>query len=198
MNMMHNPAAETENVAIDKRIVKEEYRNYDLVARFWEYCYLGKIWKNRKAVEEVDAVDDEGIDELLLKMRARVDEFIAARRQARKNQPPTAAELAAAFRDIAPKLSNLERLILKLHAESAGGVIEMDKIFRQTGLSSPAPVLMTYANVAQRLCDEIAYQPKETSDPSACLGVLLKAVPKDQQTLTFKKDALKALADMDW
>src|SRR5690606_28506279 len=115
MNMMHEPTSDSDEIIIDKRIVKEEYRNYDLVARYWEYCYLGKIWKNRKAVEEVDADGDEGIDELIVKMKQRVDQFIAEKQKARDNHPPTQADLVAAFKEISEKMSILERLVLKHH-----------------------------------------------------------------------------------
>lgn len=197
MNMMHDPGSDSEFL-IDKRIFKEEYRNHDLVARYWEYCYLGKIWKNRKAVEEIDAVDDEGIDDLVRKMRARVDSFIEAKCEARNNQPPSSAELVAAFTTLSDKLGILERHILKHHAECANGVFDMERIQRLTGYSSAAAVLMTYSNVCQRLCDEIGYLPKEGSSVYPGLSVLLKPIPKEQQALTLKKDALKAIREMKW
>lgn len=198
MNMMHDTGSESDEIIVDKRIVKEEYRNYDLVARYWEYCYLGKIWKNRKAVEEVDAIGDEGIDDLVRKMKQRVDAFIARKQKARDNQAPTYAELVEAFREISPKLSILERLVLKHHAECPNGVFDMEKILRLTGFSTVAAVLLTYSNVGQRLCNEIGYQPREGSDAYPALSVLLKPVPKDQQSLTLKKDLIKAIREMNW
>ena len=198
MNMMHEPASEPDEIIIDKRIIKEEYRNYDLVARFWEYGYLGKIWKNRKAVEEVEAVDDEGIDDLVAKMKELVDHFIAEKQAARGNQAPAQADLIAAFKEVSEKMSILERLVLKHHAECSNGAFDMDRIQRLTGYSSAAAVLMTYSKVAQRLCNEIGYRPKDSGDTFPALSVLLKAVPKDQQSLTLKKDVVKAIREMNW
>lgn len=198
MNMMHEPASEPDEIIIDKRIVKEEYRNYDLVARFWEYGYLGKIWKNRKAIDEIDAIDDEGIDDLIVKMKQQVDQFIAEKQEARANQPPTQAELVAAFKQVSDKISILERLVLKHHAECPNGVFEMEKIQRLAGYSSSTSVLMTYSNVAQRLCNEIGYEPKDSGDTPPSLSVLLKPLPKDQQSLTLKKDVIKAIRELNW
>lgn len=197
MNMMHIPSVDTDE-GIDRRIVKQEYRNYDLVARFWEISYLGKIWKNRKAVEEVEPEGDEGIDELVEKMKARVDEIIGKKLRARDNQPPSAAELAAALHQVAPKFNQVEIQLLKAHSACSNGLASMDILQKVTGYHSTAAVLMTYSNIAQRLCDEIPCQLKVTPGGYPAVNLLLRQVPKDHRSLTLKKDAVRAIAEMQW
>ena len=197
MNMIQVSAMESEEV-IDKRIIKEEYRNYDLVARYWQYSYLGKIWKNRHAVEEVDAEGEDGLDELIRIMKTRVDEMLEAKRKARKQGAPTAAEYRQAFMEIAPKLSHVERLLLKAHAAGAKGEIEVDKLLKASGYSSYAPLLVSYSIVAQRLCDEIPWRPRKALAGCTTLAILLQPFAEEDPTLTLQKNAFEALSQMDW
>lgn len=157
---------------IDKRILREEYRGYDLVARFWEYGYLGKIWFNRRPVEEIDASDNQTLDDLIRQMRAMVDGLIAEKSRARKNRPPSQAEVNDTFRAVADKFTPLEKLLLKTHAEEEGGVSTMGNLQRLLNFTSADSVLELYGRIGQKVNDHIGYQPK----PSRTLNPHLKYV----------------------
>ena len=152
---------------VDRRILREEYRGYDLVARFWEYGNLGKIWKHRRPVEEIDADEGEGLDELMREMRALVDSLIADKSRSRKNRPPSQAELIDALKLVADKFTPLEKLLLKTHADMEGGVIPMSMLQRLLNLSSPDSVYELYARIGSKINDEVGYLPKvtRTSNP---------------------------------
>lgn len=183
MNMFNSSFSESDEV-IDKRIIREEYRNYDLVARYWEYGYLGKIWKNRKAVEEIDAENDEGLDDLVVKMKAMVDAMIAEKASARKNRAPNKAELIEGFRAIAPKLTALEKLLLKYHAEADEAEVPLETLQKVLNLSSADSIYEIYARVGQKLNDELAYQPRAGKGKQPALKLLFEdASSKDRLKL---------------
>lgn len=196
MNMFNSSFSESDDV-IDKRIIREEYRNYDLVARYWEYGYLGKIWKNRKAVEEIDADGDEGLDDLVLKMRAQVDAMIEARCKARNNKPPSKAELLEGFTSITPKLTALEKLMLKFHAESDNAEVPMESLQRALNISNSDSIYELYARIGQKLNDEIGYQPKGTKDKPPGLKLVL-GTPSDSNHLKLAESIQALILDMGW
>ena len=40
-------------IEIDKRILKDDYCNYDLIARCWNDEYRGRVWKNKQRVADL-------------------------------------------------------------------------------------------------------------------------------------------------
>lgn len=183
--------------AFDKRILREEYRNYDLVARYWEYGYLGKIWKNRKAVEELDAEGDEGLDELMVRMRAMVDSLIAEKTKARKNRAPANAELLEGFQDIAEKLTALEKLLLKHHAEVEGGEARLEYLQRLLNLTNADSLLEIYSRIGQKLNDEIGYNPRASKGQKPALKLLLDE-PSAKTKLKLNESVQLIVLGMGW
>lgn len=159
----------------DRRILREHYRNHDLVARYWEFGYLGKIWKNRKAIEELDAMDDQGLDDLMTLMRQHVDADIDRRVKARKNSMPSKQELTQAFATLLPVLTPLEKLLLKTHAEYEEGCVPVSRLQRDLKLAIEASILEIYSSIGQKLNDEIPYQPKQTKGSDVNLKFILAA-----------------------
>ncbi|MDT8399641.1 MAG: hypothetical protein RQ899_13610 [Pseudomonadales bacterium] len=197
MNMIQSLLSNPEE-KIDTRIVKEDYRNYDLVARYWEYGYRGKIWKNRKSVEDIDAVDNEGIDELLQKLRTRVDELIEAKRKARRNKAPTQVEFNTSLKSLETKISLSERQVLKAHAAAVGAAMTLDKAQRLGDFFSPSAALLMYSGLARRLCEELAYTPSAARGLDATLSILLAEIREQGSVLVLNDMAVTAIMQSNW
>ena len=58
----------------DKRILKDDYCNYDLIARYWDDAYRGRAWKNKQRVADCEGTD---LDEILQELRSIVDDIRA-------------------------------------------------------------------------------------------------------------------------
>ncbi|MEX2366993.1 MAG: hypothetical protein WD601_10325 [Pseudohongiellaceae bacterium] len=185
---------------IDRRIVKLEYRNYDLVARYWEYSYMGKIWKFRKAVEEFDANDGQSIDELIAIMKHRVDELIAEVSRLRQPGIPVQAELnqALARLHLSGKVPEITRQALTAHNISADGCIESVAMERLTGLSNTSAIFTLYSHLAVKLCDEIGYSEAQPANNYPGLALLLEEAQEHSPILTLSKCARKMIHEMGW
>lgn len=196
MNMFNSSLSESDE-AVDKRIIREEYRNHDLVARYWEYGYLGKIWKNRKAVEEIDADSDEGLDELVERMKAHVDALIAEKSRARKNRAPSRSELQEAFHAIESGFTPLEKLLLKHCAENEGDEgVPLKHLQRLLNLSSPDSIHELLGRIGNKLNDELGYEPKATRDRPASVRVLL--APSDRSHVRLNSEVHELVTDAGW
>jgi hypothetical protein len=197
MNMIQSVPADVDD-KIDSRIIKEDYRNYDLVARYWEFGYRGKIWKHRKGIEEIDALDGQGIDELLISMREYVDDLIDVACKARKNKPPTDEDLLLAFKALEHKIGSAERQILKVHAANADAIISIEKAQRIGDYPVPGSVTSLYMSLARRLCDEVPYRPAQSRGKDGALGVLLADTLEQGSILVMAPLAQAALNRIEW
>ena len=79
---------------IDRRVLKEEYRNYDLVARHWKGEYRGRIWKKKESFEEFYG---QTLEEIIQHMRDTVDKHIDQKIGARGADRPSIQEFEEAF-----------------------------------------------------------------------------------------------------
>lgn len=199
MNMMQDHTADSDGL-IDRRIVKIDYRNYDLVARYWEYSYFGKVWKNRKAIEEFDAMDGEGIDALIIRMKQFVDEQIEILHNNRKGKKPAQSELDEALRALlrAGKVPELCKQALITHAQQADGVIDSSTLQRLTGLSSTAAICTLYSNLAVKICDEIGYCGTQYDTAFPALKLIVSQVDESNDRLMLSNCAKKMICEMDW
>lgn len=196
MNMYNSSLTELDEAA-DKRIIREEYRNHDLVARYWEYGYLGKIWKNRKAIEEIDAESDESLDDLVQRMRAHVDALILEKSRARNNRSPSRSELEEAFHGIEPRFTALEKLLLKYCAENSGeNGITIKHLQRLLNLSSTDSINELLGRIGNKLNDELGYEPKATRDRAANVRVLL--APSDQEHIRLNAGLYEFVIKANW
>lgn len=196
MNMFNSSLSEPDEV-IDKRIIREEYRNHDLVARYWEYGYLGKIWKNRKAVEEIDADSEEGLDELVERMKAHVDELIAQKSRARRNRAPSRSEIQEAFHAIESRFTPLEKLLLRHCAENEGDAgVSIRHLQRLLNFSSPDSIHELLGRIGNKLNDELGYEPKATRDRPASVRVLL--APSDRAHVRLNSEIHELVTDAGW
>lgn len=67
-------------IPLDTRILKTEYKNYDLIARFWNGAYRGRVWKNKQVIADYEGENLDLILEALVNIvdqdrKQKHDEF---------------------------------------------------------------------------------------------------------------------------
>lgn len=140
----------------DKRVLKEDYCNYDLIARCWNDEYRGRVWKNKERVADFDGTD---LDDIMRELRSIVDEIQHRKRQRRGRRKPSAREIADAIVGIEPKLSRAQKMMLAIHGKAPGHRVMVKGIGRVGEYATPELAFADYAQIARRLCDELAYNP---------------------------------------
>ena len=143
-------------IEIDTRVLKEDYCNYDLIARSWNDEYRGRVWKNKERIADFEGTD---LDEIMLELRAIVDELQSEKRRKRGKRKPTPTEIAAAIASVEPKLSRPQKMMLAIHGKAPGQRV-MARAMTRVGEYASAELAFTdYLQVARRLADELAYAP---------------------------------------
>ena len=113
---------------IDTRILKTEYRNYDLIARYWNGDYKGRIWKNNKVITDYEGDD---LDLILENLISIVDAIIDERCQVNEGEL-----YRLAWQGIWPKLSSIQIQILQKLACAKQHKVSIKRLRKlQSGLS---------------------------------------------------------------
>ncbi len=180
---------------VDRRIIKEDYRNYDLVTRFWHGSYRGKIWKHNANVGEIEG---DNLDAILQHLRNMVDELIDDKLSSSPAKQPTKEELKNAFLAVQHKLDTQAKLTLIIHANELDATISIQSLRSLTGFDSTTDVLLCYAGVARRLCDELGFRPMNTGHQSSALSVLLDDNSDDSTKITLQPSIVAVIQELDW
>jgi hypothetical protein len=143
-------------VEIDKRVLKEDYCNFDLIARCWNDEYRGRVWKNKLRVADFEGTD---LDEIMAELRTIVDDIQHKKRVKRGKRKPTPREIADAIVAVEGKLSRAQKMMLTLHAKATNLRLNVKAISRVGDFASPEVAFAEYAEVARRVGDELAYVP---------------------------------------
>jgi hypothetical protein len=125
-------------IEIDTRVLKEDYCNYDLVARCWNDEYRGRVWKNKDRIADFEGTD---LDDIMSELRAIVDGMQQEKRRERGKRKPSTAELAAALDGIEPKLSRQQRAMLSVHAKAPLQRVMMRSMIRLGDYATAEPSL---------------------------------------------------------
>ena len=188
-------------VEADKRVLKEDYCNYDLIARFWNDEYRGRAWKNKERIADYEGTD---LEEIIDALRAIVDEIQQEKRRQRGKKKPAAREIADAIIGIEPKLSRTQKMMLAIHGKSPGQRLSVKAISRVGDYASAEGAFAEDAEVARRVCDELAYNPgsrKKDHYPGAALffeeDITIGSVNADT-VLTLRPEIAKALDILKW
>lgn len=188
-------------VEIDTRVLKEDYCNHDLIARCWNDEYRGRVWKNKDRIADFEGTD---LDEIMQELREIVDAIQDAKRKRRGKKKPTPAEIAEAISGFEPKLSRAQKMMLTLHAKAPGQRLMMRAVSRLGDYASAEVAFADYAQIARRLCDELAYHPgtrrKDVYTGSAALfseEVVVGTIGPDS-VLTLRPEIAKALEILRW
>lgn len=185
----------------DKRILKEDYCNYDLIARCWNDEYRGRVWKNKARIADCEGTD---LDEIMVSLRAIVDEIQQQKRRQRGKKKPTPREISDAIIGIEPKLSRAQKMMLAIHSKSPNQRLTVKAISRVGDYATPEGAFADYADVARRVCDELAYSPgsrKKDHYPGVALffneEIVIGSVTADT-ALSLRPDITRALEILKW
>jgi len=188
-------------VESDKRVLKEDYCNYDLIARCWNDEYRGRVWKNKERIADFEGTD---LDEIMRELHAIVDALQHEKRQKRGRKKPTAREIADAIVGFEPKLSRAQKMMLAIHGKAPGQRLMAKALSRLGDYATPEVAFADYAQIARRLADELAYHPgsrrKEMYPGSALLfqdEVAIGSVTAET-VLTLHPDVARALEILKW
>jgi hypothetical protein len=186
---------------MDERVLKEDYCNFDLIARCWNDEYRGRVWKNKQRIADCEGAD---LDEIMRELRAVVDEIQHEKRQGRGRRKPAAKEIADAIAGFEPKLTRAQKMMLAIHAKAPGQRIMVRAISRVGDYASPELALEDYVQVGRRLADELAYHPgsrRKDAYPGTALlfneELVIGAVNADT-VLTLRPEVTKALELLRW
>jgi hypothetical protein len=188
-------------IEIDTRVLKEDYCNYDLVARCWNDEYRGRVWKNKERIADFEGTD---LDEIMLELRAIVDAIQHEKRRERGKRKISAAELTDALAGIEPKLSRTQRAMLSVHARAPLQRVMMKAMLRLGDYATAELAFDEYVQVARRLSDELAYAPgsrrKDMYPGSALLfsdDIVIDSVGPET-VLVLRPEVTKAIEALKW
>lgn len=188
-------------VETDSRVLREDYCNHDLIARCWNDEYRGRVWKNKERIADFEGTD---LDEIMAELRAIVDDIQHEKRRRRGKKKPGTQEIAEAIAGIEPKLSRAQKMMLAIHAKAPGQRVTMRALGRVGDFASAELAFADYAQVARRLCDELAYAPgsrrKDVYPGTALLfaeEIVAGAVTPDTG-LTLRAEIARAIELLKW
>ena len=188
-------------VESDKRILKEDYCNFDLIARCWNDEYRGRVWKNKARIADFEGTD---LDEIMAELRGIVDGIQHEKRVKRGRKKPTSAEIAAAIVAIEAKVSRTQRMMLAIHGKALNLRITVKVLSRVGDYATPEGAFAEYADLAHRVCDELAYTPgsrKKDIYPGSALffteEIMVDSVTPDT-VLSLRPEISKALEILKW
>jgi hypothetical protein len=188
-------------VETDTRVLKEDYCNYDLIARCWNDEYRGRVWKNKDRIADYDGTD---LDEIMRELREIVDGIQHQKRQRRGKKKPTAREIADAIIGFEPKLSRAQKMMLAIHAKAPAQRLAVRAISRLGDYATPELAFADYAQAARRLADELAYSPgsrrKDVYPGTAVMfteEAVIGSIGADT-VLTLRPEVAKALELLKW
>lgn len=189
------------HIELDKRVLKEDYCNYDLIARCWDDEYRGRVWKNKQRIADCEGGD---LDEIMAALRAIVDDIQAEKRRKRGRKKPTTREMADAILSIEPKLSRTQKMMLVIHSKSPGHRISLRALCRVGDHASPEAAFANYAEIGRRLGDELGHLPRlrrKNHDPGMAL-LIEEEIPADSLSadaiLTLREEIVKPLELIRW
>lgn len=180
---------------IDRRILKLNYRNYELVARYFEEAYRGRVWRDNKRVSDEDVIEDT-LEQVVAALYQQVDELIQQKAQLRGTACPTLEEYMDAIQAVKAQISASFLPVLVYHAKHAG--TELATLAELGGYASATDLMLDYADFAKMLCDQIAYFPKAGNQVSdANLLVLFETQGEAfnicQHSLTLREALCQAI-----
>lgn len=188
-------------VETDTRVLKEDYCNFDLIARCWNDEYRGRVWKNKERIADCDGTD---LDEIMRELRAVVDGIQQRKRQRRGKKKPTPREIADAIIGFEPKLTRAQKMMLAIHAKAPAHRLAVRAISRLGDYATAELAFADYAQVAHRLAEELAYSPgsrrKDVYPGTAVMfaeEVVIGSIGADT-VLTLRSEVAAALELLKW
>jgi hypothetical protein len=184
--------------SIDSRVIREDYRNYDLIARYWDGSYRGRLFKLKERIADIEGED---LDTIVNELRSTVDNLVTTKQKSRKKEP-TVGEWQAALTALAGKIREEQKAMLMVHARADEGTAPLTLLQRAGHYPSVPQAITHYSQIAQRLADEVGYLPPQKGfDPALLCVVLAKpfsindALPTDAIVLrAHLREAIRLLS----
>lgn len=146
-----------------------EYRNAMLVIDQQPPAYSGQAFFGQQLVAQLV---DANYAELVQRLRSKVDGF-HQQRMAEQQGLPSAKDIRKALDTILPLLADEQVRLLKRHLHSADYSCAIDQLFNETGHAAITTLLASYAAIARRLSDAMAYIPAQSQLFDPILSILL-------------------------
>ena len=177
-----------ELAAIDMRVLKEDYRNYDLLARYWNGQYRGRVWKNKQRISDFIADLDEGVslESILKHLKQTVDKLIEEKLRVSPRNKISEKDIQHALIEIAGKITGEERRLLVFHSCQVGQCATINQLNRQ----DCGNVQEVYTHIAKRIWDELGYP--ETYNLEIILG------SHDCESMTLRKAVINCIHLLKW
>ncbi len=145
---------------IDRRVLKENYRNYDLISGFWQDRYRGRVSKLEKKIHEIEG---DSVDSVLVSLRQHVDTLTDKNYERRADTLPTENEFKSAFYSVTPVLSDAQNKMLHFHAQKPSRCASIIELQHAGNYRSTTQAMLDYVDIARRFCDELGFMPKSPS-----------------------------------
>lgn len=187
---------QSQTKAPDTRIIKQRYRNFILLARFWKGEYRGRLWGHKTLL--IDEVGQD-LETLVTSLKQQADDLIAARYRARSEAPPSDEEYSQALESVRQQLTEQQLAMLRAHANSPARQANLANLQVAAGYAAATDAMLGYAEASRLLADELGYEPQldATTLRTASLKLFL-TTPKhgqgDSDRWTMHENIAKIIA----
>ncbi|TCS42698.1 hypothetical protein [Reinekea marinisedimentorum] len=180
-----------------------EYRNCEIVINYVGEQYSGEFRVHGKTMGSNTA---ETFEATLQSLRSSADQYHYMRQQNREDGVLSPADYISAVQAIWRLLKPSQRRLLLFHMSAADYQCEVDQLLEVAELHSTIQLLLSYADIARKLSDELAYIPPTSPaviDPIICVlmtptGVLTnRSDYDDMRTLQLRPEVAKALESIN-
>lgn len=183
---------------IDTRIVKTKYKNYDLLARYWNGKYRGRVWKGNQKIADYTG---ENIDLIVESLIQIVDQTRQNTFEERETNTLENEDFIKAWLSVIPLMDRGLLATLKMLARYKNHSAAMSRLLRVSGYETPADLLQEIQQADNRLRDELLlelYEIKPTVHPLCSLSPMTTDLPQRQQILVIDDCWADALLQADF
>ncbi len=186
-----------QDLPIDTRIIKTKYKNYDLLARFWNGRYRGRVWKNKAKVADYS---DESIDVILESLVQIVDQLREKQFNQRQSDSLNQSHFIDAWLNVIPSLDRGIISVLKMLARYKDHSAPMSRLLRISGFDSADDLLNKLHELDKMLQDELLlefYPEQDELSPLCTVKIEGDVSPAMQRVLSINDDWANALLQAD-
>jgi len=179
-----------------------EYRNCEITIDIIDDQYIGE---SKFHGQTMATITGDTFEETLQSLRNSTDQYHHFRQQQRKTEQISDSDYYSAMKVILALVTPSQRRLLLSHLQEPDYQCDVDHLLKVAELHSTIQLLLSYADIARKLSDELAYVPPgslSVIDPTICVlmtptGILTNRAAYDEmRTLQLRPEVAKALASM--
>lgn len=189
---------EVGELPIDNRIVKTRYKNYDLLARFWNGRYRGRIWKNGVKIADHNG---ESIDLIVDSLLQTIDQLRHRQFDERNESQLMEVDYVNAWRTVMGKIDEGITTVLKILARSRNHSAPVSKLTKLAGFDNDSLLIEGIKAIESALNDELLlefYGDRAKREPLCSLSTYPVSIPEGEQRLTMSTIWADALLQCDF